>query len=180
MNDEALARRLARGSRAALDQAVVRFTPYVSAVAWRVLAPSPATREDLEEVVSDVFLALWTHAAEVDPARIRTWLGAVAKHRAVDCLRALSPALPLSEQDADRAPGPEEEALRRDRAARLLAAVEALEEPDRALFLRHYYEGEKLKDVARSLDMNQATARTRLHRGRKLLKEQLTRGGDEP
>lgn len=48
MTDEALARRLAKGSRAALDQAVTRFTPYVSAVAWRVLAASPATREDLE------------------------------------------------------------------------------------------------------------------------------------
>ena len=60
MNDEALIRRLAAGSRAALNQAVDRFTPYVSAVAWRVLAPSSATREDLEEVVADVFLALWS------------------------------------------------------------------------------------------------------------------------
>ena len=79
MTDEALARRLAKGSRAALDQAVTRFTPYVSAVAWRVLAASPATREDLEEVVADVFLALWRHAAEVEPSRVCTWLGAVAK-----------------------------------------------------------------------------------------------------
>ena len=36
MTDEALAWRLAKGSRAALDQAVTRFTPYVSAVAWRI------------------------------------------------------------------------------------------------------------------------------------------------
>ena len=180
MNDEALIRRLAAGSRTALNQAVDRFTPYVSAVAWRVLAPSAATREDLEEVVADVFLALWSHAMDIDPGRVRTWLGAVAKNKAVDRLRTLSPTLPLCESAADRSPGPEEEALLRERAARLLAAVEALEEPDRTLFLRHYYANEKLKDVARDLGMNQATARTRLHRGRRLLREQLMKGGDEP
>ena len=58
-------------------------------------------------------------------------------------------------------------------------AVEPLEEPDRTLFLRHYYANEKLRDVARDLGMNQATARTRLHRGRRLLREQLTKGGDD-
>ncbi len=179
MTDEALAWRLAKGSRAALDQAVTRFTPYVSAVAWRVLAASPATREDLEEMVADVFLALWRHAAEVEPSRVRTWLGAVAKNRAIDRLRACSPTLPLCEADVDTRPGPEEQSLQRERAARLLAAVESLEEPDRTLFLRHYYEGERLKDVARALGLNQATAKTRLHRGRKRLKQQLTEGGEE-
>ena len=54
MTDEALARRLAKGSRAALDQAVTRFTPYVSAVAWRVLAASPATREDLKAILKEL------------------------------------------------------------------------------------------------------------------------------
>ena len=180
MNDEALIRRLAAGSRTALNQAVDRFTPYVSAVAWRVLAPSAATRENLEEVVADVFLALWSHAMDIDPGRVRTWPGAVAKNKAVDRLRTLSPTLPLCENAADRSPGPEEETLLRERAARLLAAVEALEEPDRTLFLRRYYANEKLKDVARDLGMNQATARTRLHRGRRLLLEQLMKGGDEP
>ena len=129
MNDEALIRRLAAGSRTALNQAVDRFTPYVSAVAWRVLAPSAATREDLEEVVADVFLALWSHAMDIDPGQVRTWLRAVAKNKAVDRLRTLSPTLPLCENAADRSPGPEEETLLRERAARLLAAVEALEEP---------------------------------------------------
>lgn len=178
MKDESLIRQLKKGNRRALDQAVVRFTPYVSAAAWRVLAPSSAAREDLEEVVSDVFLALWTHAGEVDPARLKAWLGAVARNKAVDRLRALPPTCPLREEDAGGAPGPEEEALLRDQAQRLYAAVEAMEEPDRTLFLRHYYEGEPLKDAARALGLSLSAAKTRLHRGRKRLKQQLTEGED--
>lgn len=178
MQDETLLHKLANGNRRALDQAVERFTPYVSAAAWRVLAPSAATREDLEEVVSDVFLALWIHAAGIDPARLKTWLGAVARNRAVDRLRTLAPASPLREDDPDGAPGPEDQALLRDQARRLYAAVAAMEEPDRTLFLRHYYEGEKLRDAARALGLSVSAAKTRLCRGRKRLKRQLTEGED--
>lgn len=176
LQDETLIRRMSEGSRRALDQAVERFTPYVSAAAWRVLAPSAAAREDLEEVVSDVFLALWTHAAEIDPARLRAWLGTVARNKAVDRLRTLSPALPLREDDPDGAPGPEDQALMRDQARRLYAAVEAMEEPDRTLFLRHYYEGEKLRDAAQALGLSTSAAKIRLCRGRKRLKQQLMEG----
>ena len=51
-------------------------------------------------------------------------------------------------------------------------------EPDRTLFLRHYYYGDKLKDAARDLDMKLSTAKSRLLRGRRALKEQLTEGGE--
>ena len=76
--------------------------------------------------------------------------------------------------------GPEEQAENREWAARLWQAVQSLEEPDRTLFVRYYYEGEKLKDVAKELNLHPATARTRLHRGRKVLKQRLTEGGEQP
>ena len=47
--------------------------------------------------------------------------------------------------------GPQAEAERREWAARLWDAVEGLDEPDRTLFLRYYYCGDKLKDIARAL-----------------------------
>ena len=127
MTDEALARRLAKGSRAALDQAVTRFTPYVSAVAWRVLAASPATREDLEEVVADVFLALWNNAGKILPNAARSWLATVARNTACSRLRRASDTLPLDEEAVivdDRTP---EAALeRREQAVRVRMALLSL------------------------------------------------------
>ena len=69
MEDEKLVRRLQKGSRTALEQAINRYTAYVSTIVWRTLG-SAATREDTEEVVSDVFLSLWSHAHELDPSRV--------------------------------------------------------------------------------------------------------------
>ena len=62
MDEAKLIHRLQCRRRYALDQAIEQFTPYVGAVIWRILAPSAAGREDVEEAVSDVFLALWAHA----------------------------------------------------------------------------------------------------------------------
>lgn len=180
MEDRKLIARLRKKSRSALGQAIRQYTPYVSVVVWRALAGSAAATEDVEEVVSDVFLALWSHAGELDPDReLRPWLAAVAHNKAVDLLRRLPAAsVPLSELDPAPTPTPEEAAEQRDWAERLWQAVDAMEEPDHTLFLRHYYYGDKLKDVARDLGLNLSTAKSRLLRGRQALKQQLTEGGD--
>ena len=146
----------------------------------RVLA-GRGTREDVEELTADVFLALWAHAGELEPEQgLRPWLGAVARNKAADWLRTHREAVPLSENAA--APGgvdPQDEAERREWAARLWDAVEGLDEPDRTLFLRYYYYGDRLKDAARELGLSQAAAKQRLFRGRKVLRDILTKGGVE-
>lgn len=181
MDGAALVRKLNRHSRAALERAVVQFTPYVGAVLWGVLE-GRACREDLEELSADVFLTLWAHREELDPTHgLRPWLGTVARNKAKDWLRRRRETLPLDETlPVDRQDTPEEIAQQRDQAARLWAAVDGLGEPDRTLFFRYYYQGDKLKDVARDLGLNSSTAKQRLFRGRQKLKQQLMEGGDAP
>ena len=173
MNESKLVKKLNRHSRSVLDQAIQRYTPYVSAVILRALA-GRACREDVEELCADVFVALWTHAGEIDPDQgVRPWLAAVARNRATDWLRRQRPAAPIPEDAPDPAPGPEELAQRRERSARLWAAVDALGEPDRTLFVRYYYEEDKLKTIAAELGLSQTAAKQRLFRGRKALRAAL-------
>ena len=135
MDEAKLIHRLQCRRRYALDQAIEQFTPYVGAVIWRILASSAAGREDVEEAVSDVFLALWAHAEELDPERgLRPWLGAVARNKALDVLRRLPPTCPLDEDCPSPAEGPQETLERREQARQLWQAVDGLEEPDRTLF----------------------------------------------
>ena len=181
MDEAALVRKLNRHSRSALERAVVQFTPYVATVLRGVLA-GRACREDLEELSADVFLALWAHREELDPAHgLRPWLGTVARNKARDWLRRRRDTLPLDDAiPADHQDTPEEIAQQRDQAARLWAAVDGLEEPDRTLFFRYYYQGDKLMDVARDLGLNPSTAKQRLFRGRQKLKKQLMEGAEMP
>ena len=126
MTDEALCEKLKKGNQSALDEAIKRFTPYVSTVVWRVFVSSSATKEDLEEVVADTFLSLWNHAEEVEPEKIRAWLATVAKNRAIDRLRARFSCDELTENDVDPSPGPEACAIQREYAKLLWNCVNAL------------------------------------------------------
>ena len=76
MREQKLARRLAQGRRDALEQIVRTYTPYVSAVAWRT-AQGQVSREDMEEIAADVFLALWNSRDRLDAEKgLRPWLAA--------------------------------------------------------------------------------------------------------
>ena len=180
MDESKLVKKLNRRSRSALDYVVSSYTPYVSAVILRALA-GRACQEDVEELCADVFVALWTHADMLNPEQsLRPWLAAVAKNRAVDWLRSRRLNEPIPEDAPDSSPGPEELTERRDQSARLWAAIDALGEPDRTLFLRYYYEGDKLKSIAKELGLSQTNAKQRLFRGRKALKAALQEGGETP
>jgi len=171
MDDRTLVKKLQKGSAGALEALIRRYTPYVSACAYRVMPALP--REELEEAVADTFVELWRHAGDLDPEKsLRPWLAAVASNKAKNRLRAWSPAAELTEDS----PAPvdlQRQAERRETQEALWRAVDGLDEPERTLFLRYYYEGEKLKNIAAELGMNLSTAKTKLRRGRLLLREKL-------
>ena len=171
MDEQTLIRKLQKGSTGALDALIRRYTPYVSACAYRLLGHLP--HEELEEAVADTFVELWRHAADLNPERsLRPWLGTVAANKAKNRLRAYTPTAELPES----IPAPQDlqrQAEERETQQRLWQAVNRLGEPERSLFLRYYYEGEKLKTIAADLGLNLSTAKTKLRRGRLLLREQL-------
>lgn len=179
MNDKKLAQRLKRGDRLALNRVMDAYTGYLSAVVWRALGPA-ATAEDVEEIVSDTFLALWSRRDSLNPEQgLKSWLAAVARNRVVDRLRA-APPVPLPLEDGvggTDGSTPEDELERRVFADALRRAVEGLPPPDDQLVLRFYYEEEKLKDIARDLGLSVPAAKSRLCRARRRLKEILIKGG---
>lgn len=162
----------------ALNRIMDRFTPYLSTVVWNVMG-SAASLQDVEEVVSDAYVSLWTHRDTLDPAQgVKSWLAAAARNRAIDRMRA-SPPPPLPLEDSEPAGGTslEEELERRVFAEALLHAVEALPPPDNELVFRFYYEEERLKDIARDLGISVPAAKSRLCRARQKLKAILIKGG---
>ncbi len=136
---------------------------------------------DAEEVVSDAFLALWEHAGQVEPGKLRPWLGRVVRNKALNRLRTLGGELPLEEDwlalEPDRRPGPAEAVEQAERAELIRALLNGLPPQDRAIFLRHYYYGQTAADIGAALAMPPSTVKVRLHRGRKKLKELLMERG---
>jgi RNA polymerase sigma-70 factor (ECF subfamily) len=84
--DCVLLARLAAGDDDALTEVYDRYAPLVFGVAKRVVA----NRSLAEDVVQEVFTALWRHPERFDPHRgsLRAYLGVQAHRRAVDAVRS--------------------------------------------------------------------------------------------
>lgn len=178
MREDVMLEKLRSGDPAGLEALMERYLPYLSTVVWNVLREAmPA--EDGEEVVSDVFLAAWRQPESLRPGLVKCWLAAVARNMAKNRLRQMGRELPL-EEDALEIPGPDDPSgdLERAEERRLVRqAVDSLPDPDREVFLRHYYYAQTVQEIAHCMDLNLSTVKTKLRRGRTRLKEILTREG---
>ena len=178
MTDELILRKMKKGDPAGLEALMDRYISYVSAVVWNILRYA-MTPEDAEEVVSDVFLAAWEQADDLDTGFVKAWLGAVARNKAKNKLRRMGRDLPLEEDVLELSDddSPEDSMARNEEAALVRQAVESLPEPDREVFLRHYYYAQTISEISTHMDLNESTIKTKLRRGRAQLKKLLTGWG---
>jgi|GEM_PF-118061 len=175
-DDKTILRRLKRGDAAALEAAVRQYSGYVSAVIGNQLGPCAAA-EDIEELASDVFVALWRAPQPLRTEHLRGWLGKVARNQAISFLRRQHMQL-IRDEDCILVDDRDAQKLleAKERSALLNAALAALKPEDREIFLRRYYYNQTAGQIAEALHMNPSTVRSRLLRGRQALRTELQKG----
>ena len=75
-----------QGSQDALAWFIQRYGAYVSTIIHNIIGQR-MSNADVEEVASDVFLALWNNAGKILPTAARSWLATVARNTARSRLR---------------------------------------------------------------------------------------------
>lgn len=149
-----------------------QYGGYVSTIVWNIVSHD-LTIQDAEEVVSDVFLAAWRHGADLREGKVKAWLGAVARNKSKNKLRDVRYELPLEE---DILVAALEESLEdRERDALVRHAVDSMGQPDKEIFLRHYFYIEKVSYIAACMGLSESAVKSRLSRGREKLKTVLER-----
>jgi RNA polymerase sigma-70 factor, ECF subfamily len=88
MPDTELIAQVARGQQLALGALYDRYGGLLLSILTRILRDP----QEAEDLLHEVFLEVWQHAADFDPARgnVRAWLVTRARSRGLDRLRALS------------------------------------------------------------------------------------------
>lgn len=172
-----LSARLRLGDPGALEEAMDRYASYAARIIAAFLNRTlPA--EDMEEVLSDVFVSLWNSRDKLE-GDVKPYLAAIARNAARQRLRQFRPveALPEELPLADASPLPEQQAETAERAAALRQAVDALPPDDRELFIRFYYLEQTVAEIAAVTGQNPSTLRGRLRRGREKLRQTLLERG---
>lgn len=172
-NEEALLRAMRHGDEAALGEIIDQYTAYVGTIVWNIVK-GKMDRDDAKEIVSDSFYVLWQNAQKVQSGKLKGYLGSIARSRSLNALRRAGWDEALEDDVLTLSvPGPEDEAMRRAEYAALRRSLDALGEPDRSIFIRHYYYCQSAREIAQALGSNVNTIHTRLRRGRERLKAEL-------
>jgi RNA polymerase sigma-70 factor, ECF subfamily len=161
--DGLLAARLAAGDDDAIAEAFDRFGTAVFAAARRVLRDASAA----QDVVQDVFVALWTHPERYDETRggLCTFLTTVAQRRALDAVRSELRRAGREHRlrvvpEQDRSPADETDA--RVVAEAVRDAVRLLPADQRRVVELAYFQGMSYRAVAAEVGIPEGTAKSRL------------------
>lgn len=169
----------ARGDREAFAALFDAHAPALYRFASRLLGPGA----DAEDAVQNVLVAVLERRA-YKPARgpLRGYLLGAVRNQARKLRRMRTCELD-SEMPSD-AIAPDDRAAAVEAGHAAAAAITALPWTQREVFLLAHDEGLSLKGIAEALDLDLAAVKSRLHRAREALREQLEpfapspKGGD--
>lgn len=176
-DDEQLIEQALRGDSAAYGQLVRRYQDRL----FTSLVHIVSSREEAEDVTQDTFVQAmlklktfrrdssfytWLYRIAVNMAwhrqRRNHQASAVDTTRAIDCQEAVDPG-------EDPAAG----LIRQERSAAIQQALGRLSEEFRLVLVLREIEGFDYQSIARILNVSVGTVRSRLHRARGLMREQL-------
>ena len=183
MREEAIVRAIQNRDSDVMSQVINKYSRLLWPIAAAVLERA-GSEQDVEECVADTFIYLWQHPQAFDPKRgsLKTLLCVIARSRAIDRYREIlrKQTLPLEEAVLASSPGLQEGLLEKENRKELLAAVKALDEPNREILIRRYYYDQKPRQIALALGLTVKQVDNSLYRSKRLLRQSLIqRGGSE-
>lgn len=164
----------------ALEYIINLYNVYITTIVRRLLS-SKGTKEDMEEVIADTFIALWETAERIDYERfssIKAYIAVITRNKEKDRLRTIhGQDLQLSEDILVVDNSMEEIILQKEQERIIKKTLKQLKPLDWKIFVAYYYQYKKVDEIARELQMNPQTVKTRMRRGREVLKKILIKEG---
>jgi RNA polymerase sigma-70 factor (ECF subfamily) len=174
--DDELVRRTVRGETQAFGLLVERHTPAV----YRVVRRMCSDRAEAEAITQEAFLRAWESLnRRKDVAAFLPWVIRIAVNAARDMLKKSRPLdfadLPPGEVSGWAGPAIEVEAALEEKAllGRLAEAVQQLPPAYRMVIALRYEAEMSYEEIAEILRLPLNTVRTRLHRAKDRLRENL-------
>ena len=183
-NDIELVHAAQRGDPRAFAQLVEKYEARVYNLARKMMRDP----QDAEDVLQETFISVFRHLRDFQgDSSSSTWLYRIATNASLMKLRGRKePLLSLDEPVGTHGDGmmpreivdwgitPEEALFSGEVRAQMDAAVDALPESLRAVFILRDIEGLSLQETADVLSISVPNVKTRLHRARLMLRESLS------
>ena len=168
---------------AAIEATAQKYGDFLFGLAWNILH----CRGDADECVNDTYLKAWNAIPPQRPSAFRVWLGCITRNLSLDRWRQIRSEkrggeemdLLLGELDGCVPDGRGVEQTLEDReiAAAISRFLRTQSQTNRAIFLRRYWYGQSLRDIAITLGCSEGMVKSSLFRSRGALRAFLEKEG---
>jgi RNA polymerase sigma-70 factor (ECF subfamily) len=169
------------GDRGAFVELVELYRNKIHRLAYRMLLSTP----DSEDIVQETFIRVYLNLNHYDESqKFSTWIYRIGKNVCIDLLRKKRPVASLdaelsdSEDDysfyskiASEETSPENWVLQSETQEQIRKSIDKLAEKYKSVITLYYLEELSLQEISEKLNLPVTTVKTRLHRGRDLLRK---------
>lgn len=157
-----------------IEQVIKDYSGYVYTAIINIAGN--LSEEDIEEILSDVFFIFWKKKDTLKKDdKISFYLVGIAKNLIKEKYRKQKDNLNIEDFENNISINDDiyEYYEEKCRIEQIQKIVNNLDDIDKAIFRLFYYNNQKSKEISRKLKMNEITIRSRLHRIRKQIKENI-------
>jgi RNA polymerase sigma-70 factor (ECF subfamily) len=141
---------------------------------YRFVLKRVGEAEAAEDIVQDVLVKAYAQQETLrEPAKLRSWLYRITRNAVIDFYRLRKPLVALPDELYQENQKGAEELAMRELAPCLVPLLDTLPPPYREALRLVDFEGVKQREVASMLGLSWSGAKSRVQRGRKMLRDAL-------
>ncbi len=178
MSDYTIIKKLKLNNEKAIDELIGKYGLYIGAVIFGV-SRSSLKAEDIEEIASDVFYAVWKKRHEIlQNDSLKPYLAQIARNMTINKFNQIKNFEPLDEQllifDIK---GNDEILIQQEKIAIIKEFLDIIKHPDKDILVAYYFKNDKLENIAETYKLPLSTVKSKIYRGRKSIVEYFEKRG---
>lgn len=162
-----------------LEKVIEEYSSYVRTII-KNMASEYLSLEDIEEIVSDTFFILWKNTDKLeDDKMLSSYIAGITRNLVKEKSRVININFDISDYENTLQDNIKVDMIceQREKVNILEKTVKELKEDDISIFNLYYYSSMKISEIAKVLNISDFNVKMRLHRIRKKIKKEFSKGG---
>ncbi|MCH1625490.1 RNA polymerase sigma factor [Ferdinandcohnia quinoae] len=173
MDEEDLIRLARKGNMSAFQQLLEQYYPVVERFAYQL----GNHKNDIPDITQEVFIRVYRFLDQFSQAKFSTWLYKITLNVTRDMARKrsqhLKKVLKIKQEHIEQVPEVESYILQSEEDRNLHKCLQTLDEKYRIPIILYYFHDKKYEEISEIMSSTLSTVKTRILRGKALLKKAL-------
>lgn len=162
-----------------IEKVINEYSGYIYIIV-KNLVKETISKEDIEEIISDVFVTFWNNREKLDKTKpIKSYLAGITKNLIKLKYRKIQFDFNIDDYENRLITNLsiEENFEIREGNNIVEKTLENMKKEDKDIFIMYYYNSKKIKEISKTLNISESKVKTKLHRIRKKLRKELEKNG---